>query len=239
MDTLLGQGYDQKIGTRTGTGDQVEFYNKDTSQGFSNPNSLSDFVNQEFGQQTNFQSIFDTLKGGITPVKVDLPQQIPAKTLENPVSAFDTNSLLTQNNQIAQQYPELNLTPQEYRDKTKRFQNCSQKLRYLSYGGISQIRNKPIALEFQQGQEAAVTRMRLSPVVFIYELSAQTDALTALQSQRVAQQQALAAQMQNGQLTFLLPFATADQRTSTTSPTYRTSYGIVPVLQRRGTIYDQ
>ncbi len=66
---LVGQGYDQIIGTRQNQGQtQTEFYNKDTGTGFSSASDLLRAVQPLAGNQlVNESNVFDVLAKGYTP----------------------------------------------------------------------------------------------------------------------------------------------------------------------------
>lgn len=75
----------------------AEYYNKQTNQGFSDPNALAGFVSQTYGGDVNAGNVFDVLKTPYAPTQpTQQAQQAPAKTRQqtlqealfsNPVSS--------------------------------------------------------------------------------------------------------------------------------------------------------
>ncbi|MGI8470299.1 MAG: hypothetical protein ACR2N3_17810 [Pyrinomonadaceae bacterium] len=204
----VGQGFDQYVGTRLNSGGSTEFFNQQNGQGYANPQALATAV-QPYAPNANASNIFDVLKQGYTPLNTQISKEVPAKSLENPTSPSDVNSLLQQNNSIAKQYagsfaqtPELTQAAQDVNQSKATLRNFDTSLQ----GGIQNIMKQPIALEFQQGQESALNRdASFTRSSLANSLSAYSDNLSVLQQKQQALQQGLQAQMQNGQ--FNLNFA--------------------------------
>jgi len=125
----IGSGYNASIGTRVSPVDNktVEYFNTQNNQGFSNPDALSTFVNQNFaGSNANAQNVFSLLGGNytnntITPEKlapaapVNYQQPTPSP-LPDVASLYTTPPLeQTPTEKIAQQNTEdlMNLNNQE------------------------------------------------------------------------------------------------------------------------------
>lgn len=110
----IGTGFDSLLGTRQSTVSPgtTEFYNTQTNQGFSDPNTLSSFVNQNFtGVNTNASNVFNTLSSGYkapTAISADILNQPVTPTpfaQPNPTATPNIDSLFTT--------PEITATPQD------------------------------------------------------------------------------------------------------------------------------
>lgn len=176
MSDLIGSGYDL-IGTRDSTASPgtTEFYNTQSGLGFENPQMLANFVQSQYQNPTvNASNVFDVLKQGFTPTQQTLT---PTVNANQAVTAFDgtksaqlagqVNSLPTLDSLLldAQNYRNQILgltTPGQdelaARQSLNQANNTLRNFDVSTEGGIQKIMNKPIALEFQQGQEAALTR---------------------------------------------------------------------------------
>src|ERR1044072_7317944 len=175
MDTnLVGSGYNL-IGTRQSTTSPgtTEFYNTQTDQGFSNPTQLSDFVNSQYGLNTNQGNVFDTLKSGYTPVSINPSTQVDSTQLtQTPKTDFDIQSLLTQNQQNYQSYltqqqalqkqytdllkPDNNITTLQKQLADLRNQTLNTNLSGLA--GIQAAGQKVIPMEFIVGQQQNIAQ---------------------------------------------------------------------------------
>lgn len=72
----IGTGFSNLIGTRGAN--NGEYYNVKTGQGFSNPNDLASFVNQNFsGVNANPNNVFQTLNGNYSAPQAPQSQQVP------------------------------------------------------------------------------------------------------------------------------------------------------------------
>lgn len=90
----IGSGYNSLIGTRLSSVDNktAEYYNTKTGQGFSDPNALSSFVNQNFsGVTTSGANIFSTLSGGYTAPVLKPTQITPTTNLSIPKPTTETS----------------------------------------------------------------------------------------------------------------------------------------------------
>lgn len=136
--------------------------------------------------------------GVTTPVTVTPTTQVPSTALTTPKTGLDIASLLQQN--VAKQDSLIQnitgyLTPseQELADQ-KRLNdaiNAQQNFDVSYEGGLQKIAKQPIALEFQQGQQAALTR---DAAFTRSSLARQVDAYTrVLQSTQANRQQKLEA----------------------------------------------
>jgi hypothetical protein len=128
-DTLVGQGFDEQIGTRFKPGQtQAEYYNKQSGEVFGTPLALSSFVNLAYGRtDVNEGNVFNALGQGFTPqpapLKVEAPSTVPAKVLEQPTSRYDVDSLIQENDKIMQQ---LQTAAQPTAQETTFAQNLAQ-----------------------------------------------------------------------------------------------------------------
>ncbi len=108
----IGTGFNSLIGTRQSTASPgtTEFYNTQTNQGFSDPNALSSFVNQNFQVNTDANNVFSTLSSGYTPKAISAdtlgtPVQQSNFTQANPVPTPDISQLFNT--------PDITATPQD------------------------------------------------------------------------------------------------------------------------------
>lgn len=194
-DTTVGSGYDSLIGTRQSTVNPTvtEFYNKQSGQGFTDPNALSSFVNQSFqGTSTNPQNVFDVLKGQYTPVKVDVAPVINSTQLaQPPKTALDVQSLLAENRKLQEQYlSALNPSQQELglQNQLNTLQNQARSTELNTQAGLNQIEDQAIPMQFITGQQAGLQRQA--------NLALQTN---AFQQQPLVQQLQLASQLRQAQ----------------------------------------
>jgi len=95
---MIGTGFDQFIGTRAKPGQtQVEFFNKQTNEGFSDAGKLATYASTlNSGKSINAGNVFDVLKAGYTPVN---PAAAPSPTiipeLPKPTAVDTTTSFVT------------------------------------------------------------------------------------------------------------------------------------------------
>lgn len=194
-DTLVGTGYDSLVGTRQSTVNPTvtEFYNKQSGQGFTDPNALSSFVNQNFqGTNTSSQNVFDVLKGQYTPVKVDVSPVVNSSQLaQPPKTAFDVQSLLAENRKLQEQYlAALQPNQQEIdlQNQLNTLQNQARSTQLNAQAGLNQIEDQAIPMQFITGQQAGLQRQA--------NLALQTN---AFQQQPLVQQLQLASQLRQSQ----------------------------------------
>lgn len=194
-DTLVGSGYDQMVGTRQSTVDPTvtEFYNKQSGQGFTDPNSLSSFVNQNFqGTNTSSQNVFDILKGQYTPVTAQVSPTINSSQLaQDPKTVLDVQSLLAQNRKLQEQYLSALQPSQQETDlqtQLNALQNQARSTQLNAQAGLNQIEDQAIPMQFITGQQAGLQRQA--------NLALQTN---AFQQQPLVQQLQMAQQLRQSQ----------------------------------------
>jgi len=193
----LNQQFDPYIGTRQIPGQvETEYFNKQTNTGFSNPQQLFDYATSIAGKPV---TSFDQL----APLKVEAPKEIPAATLEKPVSRLDLDRVLTENDKIRQQLlGSLGPTQEETNLQRQLFelQNADRATSLSALAGIQKAEDKVIPMEYITGQQASIQRQA--------NLALQTNAfrqqpilqnLQLLQQNRQATLDKLNAQMQFGQ----------------------------------------
>ena len=133
-----------------------------------------------------------------TPVTVNPTTQVPSTALATPKTGLDIASLLQQNvskqdSLIQSITGYMTPTEQEIADQKNLNDAINKQQNFdVSYeGGLQKIAKQPIALEFQQGQQAALTR---DAAFTRYSLARQVDAYTrVLQSDQTSRSQKLDA----------------------------------------------
>lgn len=175
-DSLVGSGYSDWIGTRpsTTTPGTTEFYNTQSGMGFENPQQLANFVQATYqNNSVNSGNVFDVLKAGLTPSTTALS---PTTNATDAATALD-GTKSSQLNSTLQGYPTLDQLLQDAqnyknqilglstpsqdelaaRQAVNQANNTLNNFDVSVEGGLKNIMQKPIALEFQQGQKRALT----------------------------------------------------------------------------------
>ena len=202
QNPLVGQGFTPYVDTRLSAGGATEYFNKQTGQGFSTPDDLVNYI-KPYASDANSGNVFDVIKQGVQPVKVDLPKEVPAATLENPTSPHDVDSLIAENQKFRDQLlGNLNPTADETGLQKQLFnlQNEARSTQLNEQAGLNQIEDQPIPMGFITGQQASLQRqanLALQTNAFKQEPIVQN--LQLLQQNRQAILDKLNAQIQFGQ----------------------------------------
>lgn len=239
-DPIINEQYNEFIGSRSIPGQtQTEYYNVENNQGFSNEAQLFNYATAVSGKPiTSWADLAQ-------PFRVDAPKEIPAATLEAPKSRYDLDQLLTENQKFRDQIL-ANIIPTA--DETAAQNDLNSATNTLKNfdvsveGGIQNIMKKPIALEFQQGQEAALTRdAAFTRSSLSRGVEARASVLQTLQQNRLNILSKLQAQEQFGQtdINTAIQLRQIQQQQQQAALKYRSDYGITtPFFNAGGTIYD-
>jgi len=155
----IGTGYNQKIGTRISKVDNktTEYYNTQTGQGFSNPNDLANFVNQNYsGANANSSNVF-----GILSQNYNAPAATPSPSPGASMLINASNPTQPQN--AASTTPSL-ITP----SSTPSAQPAAAAQDFYKYGNnptVYNAKNEPLSHDqyIAQGGAADYSNVRVVP----------------------------------------------------------------------------
>ncbi len=186
---------------QTSTGQNIAFENQDQFLGSGGHFSQVQISNSPIANPVNYSQ---WIQSRTVPVSLNPSTTTNTNALTAPpVTNSDINSLLSQNQQFQQQVVGL---MQPSADETAAAQQKNQAYNTLQNfdvsveGGIKDIMNKPIPLEFQQGQQSALTRdAAFTRSSLARSLDASVNNLQAVQQNRQQLLQAAQQQVQFGQ----------------------------------------